>query len=298
MLVTLLLLGCFPLTLAGRNEASHQGLEDVCDYTDIRSGYWRCGDKCIIFNELCDCGGTTLSYEDFPRHHCCTSTSCTWNWDTLSWERKGVSCPEGRVLGISEPCEDGRCYADYNSSQYLNYYTSHYSCTGDQKDCLPIPHMCQGVSSCGDRQVCNEKLRCVDQYGLNIIRLNTSKVQHSFCQYIDEAGDKSYNSIDRSDENITNTINIKESPMIDYKYLTPCNNTGPEVSCHQTANLSEPPLFLEVQYWCRSEAKSSCVTSQDGNKTATDETFHDCQQTPENENFVFTIFLQEPLRTT
>ena len=28
------------------------------------------------------------------------------------------------------------------------------------------------------------------------------------------------------------------------------------------------------------------------------ETFHDCQQTPENENFVFTIFLQEPLRTT
>ena len=28
------------------------------------------------------------------------------------------------------------------------------------------------------------------------------------------------------------------------------------------------------------------------------ETFHDCQQTPENENFNFAIFLQKPLRTT
>ena len=28
------------------------------------------------------------------------------------------------------------------------------------------------------------------------------------------------------------------------------------------------------------------------------ETFHDCQETPENENFVFAIFLQKPLRTT
>ena len=34
------------------------------------------------------------------------------------------------------------------------------------------------------------------------------------------------------------------------------------------------------------------------NKCPTSETFHDCQQTPENENFVFAIFLQEPLRTT
>ena len=28
------------------------------------------------------------------------------------------------------------------------------------------------------------------------------------------------------------------------------------------------------------------------------ETFYDCQQTTENEDFVFGIFLQEPLRTT
>ena len=33
-------------------------------------------------------------------------------------------------------------------------------------------------------------------------------------------------------------------------------------------------------------------------RQVTHETFHDCQQTPETENFVFAIFLQEPLRTT
>ena len=103
--------------------------------------------------ELCDCGNITLRFELSPRYHCCTSTSCTQSGDT-------VSCPGGQVRDISEQCEDGSCYGDYNLSQSLDYDTSRYSCSGDQKDCLSLPHMCRGLSSCGDKEFCNEELRC------------------------------------------------------------------------------------------------------------------------------------------
>ena len=128
--------------------------------------------------------------------------------------------------------------------------------------------MCQGLTSCGDNQFCDEQLRC-DNRG-TITSLNTSLVQHSYCKYTTEEGDKAYNRIDRSDENIANTINIKESPMIDYSYLTPCTDDvyGPGVACYVTTELSG---CTSAAFWCRSDYQSSCVTSQSGNKTARDD---------------------------
>ena len=194
---------------------------------------------------------------------------------------------------IKDPCEDGRCFGyskvdskfskwvsrpDWNFS--LDYFKSQYSCSGDLKDCLPLKHRCQGLSSCGDSQVCNEELRCADDIGRGeIIWLNTSKVQHFFCEYPGEEGDRSYSSIDRSDEKIINNINIKESPKIDYSYLKPCNKSYykdsymiPGVTCYETANQSDRPPCNSVSFeWCRSDLQSSCVTSQDGTRTVTDD---------------------------
>ena len=266
LLPLLLLLGCSPLALAdtppGHNEDTPGGLWDDCDYTSAL--IWRCGDICANRTELCECGDITLRSREFiPTQHCCTSTSCTQGGGD-------VSCPGGQVRNISGQCEDGRCYGDYNSSQSLDYFRSSYSCSGDQKDCLPLPDMCAGLSSCGDNQVCNEELRCDDYNGVEIINLNTSKVQHSYCQYPAYKGDRSYSSIDRSDENITNTINIKESPKIDFSYLTPCNDsdTGPGVTC---TGLSDTKRCIPVGVWCRSDGQFSCVTSQDGTLTASDD---------------------------
>ena len=296
MLPSLLLLGCSPLTLSeyydhtessgsGENAslpqcpnessgdlATHEGLWDKCDY-----GYcWRCGDKCSIrkIDDLCDCGGTILRYEFFPTKHCCTSTNCTQSLGR-------VSCPRGQVLDISEPCE-GRCHGGgyYISSQHLSYYADRYSCSGERKDCLPLRDMCQGLSSCGESQKCNKELRCGISFRQfphssgKIKTLNTSQVKHSFCQYYWNKGDRSYSSIDRSDENITNTINIKESPMIDYSYLIPylgnINNTGPGVTCYQTANKSVTPQHMGVDLWCRSDFQATCVTSHNGTRTASE----------------------------
>ena len=231
LLSLLVTLGRSPCTLAssppGGSVASQEELWDECYYP--ASTKWRCGDQCAKMSDLCECGNTTLRWEFSRSHHCCTSTSCT---------RKGrkVTCPGGRVLDISAPCEDGRCYSDYNSTRYLSYFRSRFSCSG-QASCLPINAMCQGLGSCGDNHLCDDQLRCVG----NIKSLNTSLVQHSYCKttFRDE-GDKAYNYIDRSDENIANTINIKESLVIDYRYLTPCNdsNGSPGVTCHDTTNLS------------------------------------------------------------
>ena len=131
------------------------------------------------------------------------------------------------MLDISEPCEDGRCYSSYDTTLNLDYDKSHFSCSG-QGTCLSINGMCQGLSSCGDSQVCDEELRCASEQETRKAQeeksLNTSQVQHTYCRYSRDEGDKAYNRIDRSDEKITNTINIKQSPMIDYRYLTPCNN--------------------------------------------------------------------------
>ena len=297
MLPSLLLLGCSPLTLSeyydhtessgsGENAslpqcpnessgdlATHEGLWDKCDY-----GYcWRCGDKCRIrmIEDLCDCGGTILRWELYPTKHCCTSTNCTQSLGR-------VSCPRGQVLDISEPCE-GRCHGGgyYISSQHLSYYADRYSCSGERKDCLPLRDMCQGLSSCGESQKCNKELRCGISFRQfphssgKIKTLNTSQVKHSFCQYHWNKGDRSYSSIDRSDENIINTINIKESPKIDYSYLKPCNNSKTNssgVTCYETANkLDRPPCNSVSFEWCRSDLQSSCVTSQDGTRTVTDD---------------------------
>ena len=261
-----LLLGCSPLALAdtppGHNEDTHQGLRDDCDYTSYAN--WRCGNICVNSNDvLCDCGNITLSLELIPRQHCCTSTSCT---------RSGsrVSCPGGQVRDISEQCEDGRCYGDYISSQYPSYYRSRFSCSGAKKVCLPLHHMCQGLSSCGDSQFCNEKLRCDKRHWGVVTSLNISQVQHSYCQYFRDEGDRSYNNIDRSDENITNIINIKESPKIDYSYLTSCNDShgDPGVTCFYST-ISDTIRCRTVSAWCDSVVSSTCVTSQDGAMTAT-----------------------------
>ena len=212
LLTRLLLLGCSPLTLTDPPTCGLFG--------------FRCGNLCVWDHGRCDCGGTTLRFLSpyIPRYHCCTNTSCTKSGDN-------VLCPGGQVQNITEPCGDGRCYGYSKWDSWglddrnlgMDYFKSQYSCSGDLKDCLPIKHRCQGLSSCGDSQVCNEELICTGVYGrVEIKRLNTSQVQHSFCQYFNDEGDRSYQRINRSDENITNIINVKESPMIDYSYLKPC----------------------------------------------------------------------------
>ena len=269
LLSLLVTLGRSPCTLAssttGGNVVSQEGLLDVCDYTD---GKWRCGDQCAWWDSLCECGDKTLRNEYTPSQHCCTNTSCTWS-------RGKVLCPGGRVLDISAPCEDGSCYSSYNSTLHLNYDSSRFSCTG-QASCLSINAMCQGLTSCGDNHLCDEQLRWGRVGKRNIKSLNTSLVQHSYCNCTIDDGNKAYDRIDRSDENIINTINIKESPVIDYRYLTLCNSSWcpdcPGVTCHYTPELSpDTATCYDVEGWCRSDRPGTCVTSQSGNLTAKDD---------------------------
>ena len=72
----------------------------------------------------------------------------------------------------------------------------------------------------------------------------------------------------------------------------PCNNMVPYF--HICA-IKYPAIFLRLTFYVHNADFSNI---HGFTCTQILETFHDCQQTPENENFVFAIFLQEPLRTT
>ena len=142
LLTLLLLLGCSPLTMAV--SLPTDPLPWPCGKSE-----WRCGNKCALIGGWCDCGGTTLRngilkyYNQNPRYHCCTNTTCT--------ESRGivpVSCPGGQVRNITEPCGNGRCFGYWSpNTRSPDYFNSQYSCSGDLKDCLPIRHRCQGLSS-------------------------------------------------------------------------------------------------------------------------------------------------------
>ena len=127
---------------------------------------------------------------------------------------------------------------------------------------------------CGDNKFCDEELRC-SKYG-KITGLSQSDViiKHFYCQYsFRENGDSLYNRIDRSDEGITNTLDVSDNTLIDYSYLMPCNNSHgePGVSCHVlSTDKSDPVLWCAPSYvWCRSDGQASCVTSEDGTRTST-----------------------------
>ena len=150
--VSVLLLSLAAVTSSLQSkETSDQLLvyEDQCNYT---GPYYKCGDKCLFHSSQCDCGGTTLAYKLVPTRHCCPDASCT-----KTGSAGDVTCKGGKVLNINTTCH-GKCYADINSSKYLDYLQSRYTCPGGNDECLTVSTMCQGWCSA---EICNNKtLRC------------------------------------------------------------------------------------------------------------------------------------------
>ena len=123
--------------------------EDECNYEE--TNYYKCGDKCLKWNSLCNCGGDTLVIERSPTHHCCPDAPCT-----QSVSGGDVTCEGGKVLYIDTPCQ-GVCYADIEKSKWLNLYRSRYTCRGRHTECLKVTNMCQGLCNA---ETCNKTLRC------------------------------------------------------------------------------------------------------------------------------------------
>ena len=255
---------------------------DDCDYSAPTT--WRCGDVCLGLLDYCFCGNgsgdnTTqiqpLVFSAIPTKYCCASNKCARYDKALPDGNASTSFAfcRGQVLDISEPCAK-TCYDDYWTSKHLSLTRSHYTCEHNQ-DCLKIQDMCSGASHCGDSRACNEKLRCDETSGVARKNLKPSKViiEHSICHNNGTDNDRSFNNIDRSDEEITNEVNEKSNTPIDYRYLRPCidNNSGLSgLTCHNTTSLSGPFQCAPVFGWCRSDTlgRGTCVTSDDGTLTS------------------------------
>ena len=266
--VSVLLLSLAAVTSSPQSGDQPVVYEDQCQYGGY---YYKCGDKCLHVWSECDCGGDILSYEEVPTHHCCSAAPCT-----QTEPYKNVTCEAGEVLNINIPCH-GKCYADISTNKWLDYYLSRYSCPGGN-ECLKVSTMCQGLCSA---EICtNKTLRCdeIDTHDrteiIKIASLNRSEVieEHSYCAADSLQANKIYNSIDRSDEDIENTLTITDT-RIDFSYLTNCTTEYdyPGVTCYQSSNKTEREMTdcRNLYDWCRSDRKDSCIVNNNGEEIST-----------------------------
>ena len=262
-------------TVTPSPQSGDHPVEDECNYS--KDYNYKCGDKCLSSSSSCLCGDVILGYEENPTRHCCPDAPCTHN---KRWLKAGdatdVFCEGGKVLDINTPCQ-GVCYADFEKSKYLDLYKSRFACE-EENECLKVTTMCQGQCSA---KICrNETLRC-DQIGspraLHFTKerasLKRSEVikEHSYCKVSSVLSNNIYDIVDRSDEEIENTLTADTT--IDYTYLTNC--TTPKhnyhgITCYQSSNKTErTPLCRYLEYWCRSDRKGRCVVNADGQEIST-----------------------------
>ena len=130
-------------------------------------GDYLCGNVCVKKHSFCSCGNSTLHYEYTPTLHCCTKGPCF-----LDDSEQG-RCPKGQVTDITKPCDNRKCYANYEDSysykglakqNFVSYSKSFLSCPL-REECLAVNEMCQGHSDCGDHRLCNETLLCDNDKG-------------------------------------------------------------------------------------------------------------------------------------
>ena len=273
ILVSLLMILCF--IRKANAQAQGRSLWDECK-NQTGKGLYLCGDVCLARDELCHCSDTILRYEYIPTRHCCTSDPC----QNITG---GGECPQGQVRDITKPCPDGNCYADFDNSynypglarqNYVSYDKSFLSCP-QREECLAIIKMCQGHSACGDKQYCHERLRCDIDKGEGIKSLNQSEIviKHFYCQYHRYDGNSVYDTINREDENITNTLNPKA--YVNYSsYLTYCPaEEGGGLTCYFNLNDLKNNKYecYHVASWCRSDRTYSCVIDKIGNKISSND---------------------------
>ena len=232
--------------------------EDNCSH-DYR---YMCGNVCTFVDLVigtCNCSGTTVKYKREFDKYCCTApeVNCTKPLITV--------CPTGKVINIAERC-NGRCYNSYDHSVSVGPF-SHFGCPDGR--CILVADAeedlhdrCQGVKVgvCDNStKECDESLVCHSQtvfsssvsswsHGLSETSTRQSiKTElgghHHYCSYKKNFNNDAYEDIGRTDENITNTVNIE---TFYGERLLNCSSNGEHgIYCSQECK--------QNYKWCRSD---------------------------------------------
>ena len=99
---------------------------DTCDYSNSGDGgrQYLCGDVCLDWDQLCVCGGQSITEGWSNDEYCCAPASACTRTEA------GASCSQGEVLwwDSQAPCNaTGRCFNDVLTSQHLTSYAK-YTC--------------------------------------------------------------------------------------------------------------------------------------------------------------------------
>ena len=226
--------------------------------------YTMCGDVCIYsakpWQFSCKCGEVTLfaNSSDYccldPGHHCKRTTHYSSEINDNVYEG---TCPSGYPVDKSLPCQNV-CYNDYHNSRYLGD-DSHLTCAGGDK-CVrkgEVNDGCRGEGLCAGpvaAEECGEPLRCGEAATLRN-RTNWEGGQHFFCTDNSMPNTKTYEILDRSDEEHIENI-LLHSKESSYKDLHRCK------SSHDDGLQCTRENCKKNFEWCRSDPryKTSCTT--------------------------------------
>ena len=248
-------------------------------------GNYFCGDVIANkFDSSCNCGNVSMNFlkQEFTQYCCHQSVPC-------SRTGNDIQCPGGKVLDMSEQCED-KCYSEYNNTLFSDPLNSNYKCVkyseGKGPPCLPIQEMCQGLDICGEVNVCKKDLDCADCIGSGVIartKLQSQLTQdHYFCHYSTHFdNDYGYDYIDRKDETISSRLRVptiamdflqsefrpcKSIALYTHKVFadTSCSCAVPGLVCPgSSVNSDFPDDCLPIPLWCNEDSEQTCKVGND-----------------------------------
>ena len=245
------------------------GYTDHCNYekgSDDDSPYFMCGSVCTYPGLACTCGPATLRWNS--TEYCCVEPGpgqlCTHTGFDHGDARDPV-CPTGHPVPKSSPCQ-GVCYNDYHHSKYLGRDT-HIACAGDN-NCVRVEdkiRMCQGVFGiCSEAaEECDEQLRCHPDGSLQ--RMTSLGGPHFFCSRDSSLNTRTYENIDRSDENLVENIVLQSAGFsnIAIDNCTKYDGSYPALYCNQDCKANYE--------WCRSDGFQTTCTTLDNVTLQTDD---------------------------
>ena len=103
------------------NERYNSLNSNIRHYFD--NGNYFCGDVFANkFDSSCNCGNVSMNFlkQEFTQYCCHKSVPC-------SRTGNDIQCPGGKVLDMSEQCED-KCYSEYNNTLFSDPLNSNYKC--------------------------------------------------------------------------------------------------------------------------------------------------------------------------
>ena len=227
----------------------------TCSYNDSCNyalGFLMCGSVCADPGYFCYCGQRKVEMYSWSPHYCCVEEDQQCTHATVFYGNAARPvCSTGTQVPKTSMCR-GVCYNDYHHSKYLGP-DAQLTCARLDK-CMPRDEWCQGVQCSEEADMCGEQLRCAE--GGSLQNITTLHITHHFCSRKSSLNTRTYENIDRSDEEAIANLVFQSSVSLSSTTLASCLKAGGlGLTCNQDCK--------DNFEWCRKDKYQSTCTTED-----------------------------------